>query len=339
MDASSLTTTRLSPRTVSAPACAGATASPPGAVLTNVDSIIDPRSVDWASVRRARFQVRHHYRYVYRQPISNLEQRLVMTPPDRHVDQVLLDHTFRVTGAAGGHNVRWEQDRFGNRVVRVSAPRIDEAVMFEATYTVQRDAGESVPPPDLAAYLEPTALTAPDVRIAAVAAEIRQQAGSSPASAGAGVPLQEQLAERAHDWASHAITYQTGVTGVQTPAAMALHLGRGVCQDYAHILLALLRLLRVPARYVSGHLLGEGVPHAWVEAFIGGAGASAVSGAPGGTRVIAYDPTHHRRAGLQYVTVATGRDFADVSPTSGSFTGVAPGVMTWGKHAALIEVS
>ena len=54
------------------------------------------------------------------------------------------------------------------------------------------------------------------------------------------------LAERVHEWAAQAITYQIGVTGVQTPAAMALHLGKGVCQDYAHMMLAVLRLLGCP---------------------------------------------------------------------------------------------
>jgi transglutaminase-like putative cysteine protease len=144
------------------------------------------------------------------------------------------------------------------------------------------------------------------------------------------------LAERAHTWASTAIDYHVGMTGVRTPAAMALHLGGGVCQDYAHILLAVLRLLGVPARYVSGHLLGEGVPHAWVEV-LARARAADGSGAQQ-DRVIAYDPTNRRRARMQYVTVAVGRDFADVSPTSGTFTGSQPGTMTWGKQAAVVDV-
>ena len=117
-----------------------------------------------------------------------------------------------------------------------------------------------------------------------------------------------------------AIAFQIGVTGVRTPAAMALHLGRGVCQDFAHLLLCVLRLLAIPARYVSGQLLGEGVPHAWVECLVDG-------------EVIAYDPTHGRRARLDYVTVAVGRDFADVTPTSGVFSGAA--TASWGPPRRL----
>lgn len=276
------------------------------------------RAVEWERVSRVRFDVRHHYRYTYREPIARLEQRLMMTPPDEHVDQILLEHDLHVTGASGGHAVAWERDRFGNRVARVTVPRVETAVTFEAVYRVERARGrmgKAAGEAGTEVFLAPTALTAPDERLATVAAAIRRGGEEDDAS----------LAERAHEWASKAIDYHVGVTGVRTPAAMALHLGSGVCQDYAHILLAVLRLLGVPSRYVSGHLLGEGVPHAWVEALAGG-------------RVMAFDPTNRRRAGMQYVTVAVGRDFADVSPTSGTFTGPPTGTMTWGKQATVVEV-
>jgi len=111
---------------------------------------------------------------------------------------------------------------------------------------------------------------------------------------------------------------------------MALHLGRGVCQDYAHILLAVLRLLNVPARYVSGHLVGEGAPHAWVEAF--------VERRDGGVEVIGFDPTHSRRTRLDYLAVAVGRDYADVSPTSGAYSGPAIGRLAATKRAEILEL-
>ncbi|MDQ3701916.1 MAG: transglutaminase family protein, partial [Chloroflexota bacterium] len=172
------------------------------------------------------------------------------------------------------------------------------------------------------ALLAETALTAANERLRGVAAAITAQATSSG-----------QRAEQAADWAAGAIAYRVGVTGVQTPAAMALHFGQGVCQDYAHILLCILRLMGIPARYVSGHLLGEGVPHAWVECFL------ASPGADGGGEIVAYDPTHRRRAGLNYISVAVGRDFADVSPTSGSFTGSATGRLSASKRADIVDLT
>jgi transglutaminase-like putative cysteine protease len=88
---------------------------------------------------------------------------------------------------------------------------------------------------------------------------------------------------------------------------------RGVCQDYAHIAIALSRECGLPARYVSGHLLGEGATHAWVE-FLVPAGRDR-------ERVVSLDPTNACATNLRYVVVAVGRDYDDVAPTSGVFFG------------------
>ena len=282
---------------------------------------------DWARVRRALFRVRHHYRYTYTSPITDLKQRLVMVPPPLHGDQRLVQSDLQVRGTTSPPEITWERDQFGNRVCHVLADRVARAIDFEATYTVERvarigpPAEEEGPTFGMASmYLRHTALTAPSGQLYNAAMEI---------ALGAFTPLDR--AERAHDWAAKAIAYQFGVTGVQTPAAMALHFGKGVCQDYAHLMLCVLRLLGIPARYVSGHLLGEGAPHAWVEAFVRDEDT-------GAARVIAYDPTHHRRAGLNYVTVAVGRDFSDVTMTSGYFSGGASGKLSSTKHADVVEV-
>ena len=270
--------------------------------------------VAWGTVTQARLEVVQRYCYTYSAPVTDVRQRLLMVPPARHRDQRLLAYTLEVGGAAPGWELAWETDAFGNRVARVLAPRVEQTLTFEARYVVERTAGRLAGGFDHRPYLRPTALTAPDDHLRAVADQIRRQASSAP-----------ERAEQAHDWAAGAIMYQVGATDVRTPAAMALHLGRGVCQDYAHLLLCVLRLLRIPARYVSGQLLGEGVPHAWVEALVDG-------------EVIAYDPTHHRRTRLDYVTVAVGRDYADVAPTSGTFTGAATGVLSAAKHASALLV-
>lgn len=270
--------------------------------------------------------MRQHYRYTYSGPVWDLRQRLIMVPSDRQRDQVLLNHELAVRGTEGDHRVTWERDQFGNRVARVLANRVPRAIDFEATFRVERAAPATVPDAtpwrndaERLEYLRPTALTAPDKRLIGAALEI----------AGAAADARER-AELAQRWASKAIVYQFGVTGYSTPAAMALHLGLGVCQDYAHILLAVLRLLNVPARYVSGHLIGEGAPHAWVEAF--------VERREGGIEIVGFDPTHSRRTRLDYLTVAVGRDFADVSPTSGTYSGPALGRLAATKHAEVVEL-
>ena len=97
-------------------------------------------------------------------------------------------------------------------------------------------------------------------------------------------------------------------------------------------MLALCRLCDLPARYVSGHLLGEGGTHAWVEVLVPHAQD------PESLRAVAFDPTHDSRPGLRYVTVAVGRDYGDVPPTSGTFEGPFGGELTTHKRAAVTRV-
>jgi transglutaminase-like putative cysteine protease len=280
-------------------------------------SRVDPTALDWGVVRSATARVRQHYRYVYSAAVHDLKQRLIMIPPDRYHDQVLESWSLDVRGIDGACSISWENDGWGNRVCHVEGARVEHAVDFEAVFRVERRqqicAHDSNHAADRA-FLEFTALTAPNDAVRAAARDIRAATAS---------PLEQ--AELAHDWSARSIAYEVGVTGTRTPAAMALHLGRGVCQDFAHIMLSLLRTLGLPCRYISGHLLGEGAPHAWVEVML-----------PSGA--VTYDPTHHRRARLDYLTVAVGRDFADVTMTSGVFTGAATGRLHWSKQAELIQV-
>jgi len=123
-----------------------------------------------------------------------------------------------------------------------------------------------------------------------------------------------ETAERLCAYVHGAIAYDFGATSVATTAAEAHAGARGVCQDSAHLMIALCRVLSIPARYVSGHLLGEGGTHAWTEVVVRDGD---------GARAIAFDPCNGRRAGGGYLTVAVGRDYGDVPPTSGTYSGEA----------------
>jgi transglutaminase-like putative cysteine protease len=140
-----------------------------------------------------------------------------------------------------------------------------------------------------------------------------------------GRPLLEAARELMHR--IHAdFEYETEVTDVSTPPLDALKLRKGVCQDFAHVMLACMRSLGLPARYVSGYLLTEPPPgqprlvgadasHAWVSVYLPG------DGEPGLWTDL--DPTNDRAPGEDYVTVATGRDYVDVSPLRGVLHGGA----------------
>jgi transglutaminase-like putative cysteine protease len=308
------------------------------AVLHARPAITVPK--DWSDVARVALHVQQEYRYSYSSPITDVRQRLVMIPPARYGDQELRSQELTVDGAEDVV-LEWENDRFGNRACKVRASRVQESVRFAVEFEVERvapptaqrlHANASVDP-----FLAPTALTAPDDRIRESGAAILAALPHAPVPEEI-VPLgshalrQWMIAILAGEWASKAIKYQHGQTGVQTPAAMALHLGGGVCQDYAHIAISVLRTLGVPARYVSGHVLGEGAPHAWFEAILPDPAD------PSRLIAMAYDPTHRRRPGMSYITVAVGRDYADVAPTSGSFTGMAGSRLVPKKDAWVVDL-
>lgn len=102
--------------------------------------------------------------------------------------------------------------------------------------------------------------------------------------------------------------YVQGVTTIYTTAEEAMKLGKGVCQDYSHIMLSLCRLFHIPSRYVVGMLMGEGLSHAWVEIFDHGTW-------------IALDPTNHLIVSEDHIKISSGRDYRDCTINQGLFTG------------------
>jgi transglutaminase-like putative cysteine protease len=155
-----------------------------------------------------------------------------------------------------------------------------------------------------AEFLVPTDYVPAEPQLAEVAGGLA--AGRSPAEA----------VEAAAVWVGSHLTYTPGVTEVSTSAVEAFRVGHGVCQDYAHLTLALLRAMGVPGRYASGYLhprkharLGDtvtGESHAWVEAWVGDWWG--------------FDPTNGIPAGECHVLVARGRDYADVPPLKGVYS-------------------
>jgi len=125
--------------------------------------------------------------------------------------------------------------------------------------------------------------------------------------------------------------YDTTATHIATPLTEVFGRRRGVCQDFAHLMIGCLRAVGIPARYVSGYLLtnpppgttklvGADASHAWVSAWCGDAGW------------IDFDPTNDQLAGLAHITLAWGRDFGDVSPLRGIIIG-------GGEHELQVRVT
>ena len=127
----------------------------------------------------------------------------------------------------------------------------------------------------------------------------------------AGTPEKEAITEKALRWmeAVHScLKYVQGITQVTTTAEEAAVFGMGVCQDYAHILLALLRKEHIPSRYVVGMMTGEGASHAWVEVC-------------DGKKWVGFDPTNNCMVDDQYICISHGRDARDCTINQGYFYG------------------
>lgn len=285
---------------------------------------VDHSGIAWDKVRRSHYWLYQCFRYEYPGPIRNLHQRMMVVPPYRHGDQLLSGHKLRVSAAQ--IEVDAKQDDFGNQVYYLDLPEVHQSVNFEVWSSVERYGGPpkyaKVSSAEAGHYREPTALTRPEPALQAIAQELATERHPW------------DLADRINEWVWDNMSYAHGITNVATTAAQALELGRGLCQDYSHIMITLCRLLGLPARYVSGHLLGEGGSHAWVEVLLP---------APKPSRgkdlvAVAFDPTNHCRAGLRHITVAVGRDYRDVSPTSGHYSAPYQGQLITSKRAGLITV-
>jgi transglutaminase-like putative cysteine protease len=160
---------------------------------------------------------------------------------------------------------------------------------------------------DFCEFLWHSSRVSADAEIADTAAELRQS--RTPAEAIAATC----------EWINSSFEYQTGSTTVSTTASEVLHARRGVCQDFAHLGIALLRSMGIPARYVSGYLHPDpdaergrryaGESHAWLEAWAGGWHS--------------LDPTIGAPVGERHVLVGRGRDYADVAPLKGIYHGAA----------------
>jgi transglutaminase-like putative cysteine protease len=161
----------------------------------------------------------------------------------------------------------------------------------------------------VAEYLAATPRTTVDAALAGTARE--RTRGADPLETASAIAT----------WVRERVEYMPGATEVQTSAQEAWDKGQGVCQDIAHLTVALLRETGLPARYVSGYLhprpeagLGQAVAgqsHAWVEYWAGD--------------WVAADPTNQASVGEGHVVVARGRDYGDVPPLKGIYHG-APSV-------------
>ncbi len=291
----------------------------------------------------------HETRYVYASTVSVAQHMAHLKPlADEH--QQLLSFSLVVTPTPG--HLRESVDAMGNSQCHFSLSQPHDSLGVRASSRVRLRARfgqlqpEAAPPWEtLAASLRYVALAPlqPEVEFAMPSPyvprlpELREYAAPSfppgrPVAAGALSLMHRIFAD---------FKYESRSTDIDTPLARAFAQKRGVCQDFAHLMIGCLRMLGLPARYVSGYLLtraadsgealvGADASHAWVQVWC--PGTPGVPQAGPGAGWLSLDPTNDVVPATSHVRLAVGRDFGDVTPLRGVIRG-------GGRHSLHVGVT
>lgn len=194
-------------------------------------------------------------------------------------------------------------DSFDSIVMTGFIPEPHDVFNYSVTGIAFVDNDHIKPEIEKPLYRFDSALTIPGPTIDAMIGTCRTKLAALPSAA---TPVEQATVVMNEVYA--AFTYTPGATTIRTTAEQALAQGTGVCQDYAHVMLAVCRHVGLTARYIAGLLDGEGATHAWVEVYQD-------------HRWIGLDPTHNRLVNDNYITIAHGRDYRDCMLDIGIFSG------------------
>ncbi len=243
--------------------------------------------------------IKHQTSYSFSSIIPRLVQSLKLYP-SKCKNQKVIDWNIstNIGYLEGSYN-----DALGHRIYNVYADNFigKQTIISEGKVEtkdfqgVMRDLSDKVNP---LCFLRNTDLTKPGKNIIELSKKIKKSTDKI---------------KFCHDlnlMVSDAIVFKTGTTNNSTTAESSLQLSKGVCQDYAHILISLARLFEIPARYINGYLMddinsNDYFTHAWVELFISELGW------------IGFDPSHKKCIDENYVRISCGYDFIDASPIKG----------------------
>ena len=268
------------------------------------------------------YSIRHLTRFRYTRPVSESIMEVRMHPRT-DAAQHCLSFSLAVSPRCRVFSYR---DQYGNDVQHFDIPGEHAQLVILAESLIEQHPAEPLPSAlpfsawdDLAELIEggdygemllPSQFTHPSGALKQLAAELRISRRDDP------LTLARELNHALYQY----FEYVPRSTRVDSPIDEAILSRKGVCQDFAHTMIALLRLQGIPARYVSGYLYrGSGdhdrstpdATHAWVEAQLPG------------LDWVGFDPTNDLLAGPRHIRTAIGRDYSDVPPTHGIFRGNA----------------
>ncbi len=269
-------------------------------------------------------EVRHTTRYQYDEPVRESVMEVWMQPQQRP-GQRLISFDLELDPAAQLFSYA---DTFGNAVYHFDIPQPHDRLTILARSAVETEAPADLPDnldrgewdrlkSDFVRgehfdFLHPHGFSGPTAALGAFIAQhnLDELRVRDPLSA-----LRDL-----NNTLYAAFAYEAGVTRADSPIDDVLKAGKGVCQDFAHVMLAICRSWGIPARYVSGYLFTDrkagdrsdpDATHAWVEAFLPS------------LRWVGFDPTNNILAAERHVACAVGRDYSDVPPSRGVYKGEA----------------
>jgi len=267
-----------------------------------------------------KFKIRHITKYNYETTVRDSANQIMLYPvKDAH--QSVLQHTITITGDPV---VALFVDAYGNQVGTFTHARPHQELVIDSKLlveTYETPAPDDSSPQELQ-WLELDTLKSKlafidfarqDEKIEALG-EFKTIIEAERERNGTPLAVARNLCEYVYNH----FAYQKGITTVESTIDEVWKLRSGVCQDFAHVLLVMLRLTNIPARYVSGYICpkkngmrGEGATHAWVEAYIPFYGWYGL------------DPTNNSGTGEAHVKLAVGKHFVDCSPIKGSYRGTS----------------
>ncbi len=298
--------------------------------------IRNPQSNDPQSAIIMFYSIRHITRFVYSSPITESVIEVRMQPRSEGVQRCLKFDLITLPRAP----ILGYRDYAGNIVHHFDIPGRHSQLKITAESTVEitppaplpdelnDDAWDAIDSIGVSGeqwdYLFPSKFAEKTDLLSELKQELQIERGGDPL----------QLLREINTKIYQSFDYSPQTTSVDSPIDDALRAHKGVCQDFAHIMIALVREFRIPCRYVSGYLYhgndghdrsSADATHAWVEAYLPELGW------------VGFDPTNDLIAGERHIRTAMGRDYADVPPTRGVFKGLAQSELSVGVQVAPTE--
>lgn len=266
-----------------------------------------------------RFNIRHITRYSYEQPVRDSANQVILFPLNDEYQEIAKQDLV----ITGDPVIEMYKDYYGNTIGAFTYADPHKQLVIDSKIDVlvkeRAMPADTLPKEQQWQHLQQIKFTYPYIdfikqeTFPAIDEIKRLPVIADPFSV---TPLAAAL--QLNEYVFKNFAYDKAVTDVETTIAEVWKLKAGVCQDFAHVLLLMLRLINIPARYVSGYVCpnksgmrGEGATHAWVEAYIPFYGW------------LGLDPTNNCMVNDLHVRLATGRNFSDVSPVKGTYKGTS----------------